>query len=226
MGTPRKKRLKTVFKNAESCIDVFASQSQSFGIYKTTSRQGEKITPVYFHDNRLFSYGSHYLLAHIGLDFNGVKIAVVNFSKYSMTTSGQSWIAFNELTRRGFIVVKISSENCGINDQTTDGELFALVSESLKRESERLRQAQTKQFIFDSNSLKNEIRDFSLLLCALNLTKSELWVNIDHLSIRKGAANADLKRKACYEYDDRQRSQATLLECDYGQAKALRRLVV
>lgn len=70
------KRIKKVFKSSELC-HVFNSQSQSDG--RTSSGN------LYFEGNKIWSYGSHYLLGQILAKQNAV---LINNHVYSPTTRG------------------------------------------------------------------------------------------------------------------------------------------
>jgi len=67
--------MKKVFSNTSEVIHVFAQQSQSEGRNQSGS--------IYFKDNRIYSYGSHYLLG----EFINKDTIVINDFGYSVTTS-------------------------------------------------------------------------------------------------------------------------------------------
>lgn len=67
--------MKTVFNNAQVC-HVWAQQTQSVG------RSGA----IFFRDNCIYSYGTHYLAAQIHT-VKGQRFALVNSHNYSSTTS-------------------------------------------------------------------------------------------------------------------------------------------
>ena len=67
--------MKKVFQNTSEVIHVFAQQSQSEGRNGTSS--------IYFKDNKIYSYGSHYLLG----EFINSDTIIINDFGYSVTTS-------------------------------------------------------------------------------------------------------------------------------------------
>tara|TARA_R110000787_G_scaffold50608_3_gene120411 strand:+ start:1816 stop:2691 length:876 start_codon:yes stop_codon:yes gene_type:complete len=67
--------MKKVFSNTSEAIHVFAQQSQSEGSNQSRS--------VYFRENKIYSYGSHYLLG----EFINKDTIVINDFGYSATTS-------------------------------------------------------------------------------------------------------------------------------------------
>jgi hypothetical protein len=71
--------MKKVFQSAEQTIHVFAQQTQQEG----------KSANVFFEGNRLYSYGYHFPLAIILTNKKGDKVALINDSSYSNTTTKQ-----------------------------------------------------------------------------------------------------------------------------------------
>ena len=67
--------MKKVFQNTSEVIHVFAQQSQSEGRNQSRS--------IYFYDNKIYSYGSHYLLG----EFINSETIIINDFGYSVTTS-------------------------------------------------------------------------------------------------------------------------------------------
>lgn len=67
--------MKKVFQNTSEVVHVFAQQTQSEGRNQSGS--------IYFRDNRIYSYGSHYLLG----EFINDKTIIINDFGYSVTTS-------------------------------------------------------------------------------------------------------------------------------------------
>jgi len=67
--------MKKVFQNTSEVIHVFAQQSQFQGCNQSRS--------IYFRDNRIYSYGSHYLLG----EFINDETIIINDFGYSVTTS-------------------------------------------------------------------------------------------------------------------------------------------
>tara|TARA_R110000787_G_scaffold182965_1_gene294965 strand:+ start:518 stop:1393 length:876 start_codon:yes stop_codon:yes gene_type:complete len=67
--------MKKVFSNTSETIHVFAQQSQSEGSNQSRS--------VYFRQNKIYSYGSHYLLG----EFINPQTIIINDFGYSATTS-------------------------------------------------------------------------------------------------------------------------------------------
>ena len=67
--------MKKVFQNTSEVIHVFAQQSQFQGCNQSRS--------IYFYDNKIYSYGSHYLLG----EFINDETIIINDFGYSVTTS-------------------------------------------------------------------------------------------------------------------------------------------
>ena len=67
--------MKKVFSNTSEVIHVFAQQTQSEGRNQSRS--------IYFYDNEIFSYGSHYLLG----EYINYDTIIINDFGYSVTTS-------------------------------------------------------------------------------------------------------------------------------------------
>jgi len=67
--------MKKVFQNTSEVVHVFAQQTQSEGRNQSGS--------IYFRDNKIYSYGSHYLLG----EFINDETIVINDFGYSVTTS-------------------------------------------------------------------------------------------------------------------------------------------
>jgi len=67
--------MKKVFQNTSEVVHLFAQQTQSEGRNQSRS--------IYFYDNKIYSYGSHYLLG----EFINKGTIVINDFGYSVTTS-------------------------------------------------------------------------------------------------------------------------------------------
>jgi len=67
--------MKKVFQNTSEVVHVFAQQTQSEGRNQSKS--------IYFKDNRIYSYGSHYLLG----EFINKNTIIINDFGYSVTTT-------------------------------------------------------------------------------------------------------------------------------------------
>jgi len=67
--------MKKVFSNTSEVVHVFAQQTQSEGRNQSGS--------IYFRDNKIYSYGSHYLLG----EFINSNTIIINDFGYSVTTS-------------------------------------------------------------------------------------------------------------------------------------------
>lgn len=68
--------MKTVFKNSHEVIHLFAQQSQPHA----------KSANVFFYNDKIYSYGYHYLLASFIENKKGEKAILINASGYSRTT--------------------------------------------------------------------------------------------------------------------------------------------
>lgn len=69
--------MRTVFSNASDCVHAFAQRSQDSG----------RSSNVFFEDNKIYSYGRHYLLAEFETNAKGELAIVINNTGYSNTTS-------------------------------------------------------------------------------------------------------------------------------------------
>lgn len=200
----KQKRIKQVFKKSDELCEVFAKQCQDYGVYKSTYRSGGECTPIYFEGSKLFSYGSHYLLADF-LDLNGHRIAMVNFEKYSSSTSGQSWEAFRALEKAGFKVVQV--EGFTLNSSSGPLDILNAVNESLESKgfdlSEKLITMTyvpyNKWFIDD---ILKDIKEYNKLVSSLDLKNLVVKVCPESLLIARRlskldetARNARYKRK-------------------------------
>ena len=67
--------MKKVFQNTSEVVHLFAQQTQSEGRNQSGS--------IYFRDNKIYSYGSHYLLG----EFINSETIIINDFGYSVTTS-------------------------------------------------------------------------------------------------------------------------------------------
>ena len=67
--------MKKVFQNTSEVVHVFAQQTQSYGRNQSHS--------IYFEKNKIYSYGSHYLLG----EFINKDTIIINDFGYSVTTS-------------------------------------------------------------------------------------------------------------------------------------------
>ena len=67
--------MKKVFQNTSEVVHVFAQQTQSEGRNQSGS--------IYFRENKIYSYGSHYLLG----EFINNDTIIINDFGYSVTTS-------------------------------------------------------------------------------------------------------------------------------------------
>lgn len=136
------KRIKQVFRNETDVCELFAKQSQNYAVFKTRARSdNSELTPVYFEGVNLYSYGSHYLLSRVGLALNGVPVSVVNFSRYSSSTTGHSYCAFRALEAQGKVVLEVREREDGrsiIREGIGDLELLALAVEELERHAASL----------------------------------------------------------------------------------------
>lgn len=88
------KRTKSVYQNTSEIAELWAKQSQASARCKNAAFDGKSIC----------SYGVHYLLGRL-LTFNGRPIAAINFSRYSRTTTGQSYAASCAAEKAGHIVI-------------------------------------------------------------------------------------------------------------------------
>ena len=71
--------MKTVFSNTSEVVHVFAQRTQSEG--RNASRS------IFFNQNRIYSYGYHYLLAEFIEGKKGEEAILINDTGYSVTTS-------------------------------------------------------------------------------------------------------------------------------------------
>ncbi len=131
-------RIKKVYRDFADVCRLWANQSQDSAECSNWSRPGgrfaywrkddpnkppcEKITPVYFSGRDLYSYGSHYLLGRI-LEINGHRVAVVNFSRYSVSTGSHSWAAMRACESAGIECIRVNENVGNIRDGASNGGL-------------------------------------------------------------------------------------------------------
>lgn len=209
--TKRKKRLRTVFKNSLEVCQSFASQSQEVGCAKYNSRDGRVKggESIYFRGTSLYSFGSHFLLAKVGLTIGGVPVAVVNESHYSMSTTRHTWEARASLVNAGFFVVSVSGD--GITASTPDAGLIRRAIECLEAESARLTQLQvdiqSSPYFYGSKEIRRDIRAHNSMVTRLGLKR--LVVRIDEIAL---AAGRKFYRRYCIARAEFQsRRQVSLL---------------
>lgn len=68
--------MKTVFSSNSQVAHVWAQQTQGYG----------KSENLFFRENKIYSYGTHYLAAQI-FTINGKKVCVINSDRYSVSTA-------------------------------------------------------------------------------------------------------------------------------------------
>jgi hypothetical protein len=73
--------MKRVFRNSSEVIHVFAQRTQDEG----------KCSNVFFHGDKIYSFGHHYLLGEFRTNANGELAIVINDKGYSATTSEHIW---------------------------------------------------------------------------------------------------------------------------------------
>lgn len=135
------KRQKFVFSNMEKLAPVWAAQKQNNARCPTNrGRDGySRVCAGFFEGKNLFSYGNHYLLGRI-LELNGRKIAAVNFTKWSNTTTSHSWLAMRAAESAGYLVAHVNTgEGKGLDSRSTDSEVCAAIESYLLNQGEILR---------------------------------------------------------------------------------------
>lgn len=106
--------MKKVFSNTSETIHVFAQQTQSEGRNSSSS--------VYFRENKVYSYGSHYLLG----EFINPETIIINDFGYSATTSKH----ISELNQATYHKTQFFTSSICINSVENDikGNLKSLVN--------------------------------------------------------------------------------------------------
>lgn len=153
--------MKRVFSNSDQVIHLWANQSQS----------DAKSKNVFFSGKKIYSYGYHYELGRL-VEVNGITVALINDSGYSVTTSKhiyRAWSAVSHMPR-----VKVSRD-------------FDLKSGLLATQDKLINEVfglfNQKKFYGDKYSLSNDneyliyqIEDFNLVCNKLGF--SQLVLNI------------------------------------------------
>lgn len=94
------KRIKQVFTSVDQVLHLWANQSQD------RARCGN----VFFEGTRVYSYGYHYLLGVIHA-FKGKKVAIINSTRYSNTTSKHQWSAYYAVSHYDAVLRSSDPEN-------------------------------------------------------------------------------------------------------------------
>jgi len=102
---PKKKRLKTVFKNNSQTAHMWASQTQEYG----KSPGGN----LFFEGDTIYSYGHHYAVAKL-YTIKGQKICLINTTSYSSSTSKHQSAVSQAIPKR--IATKNVSNPLNIED--------------------------------------------------------------------------------------------------------------
>jgi hypothetical protein len=89
------KRIKRVFSSADQVIHLWANQTQS----------DARCANVFFEGKSVYSYGRHYELGRL-VQFNGVTVALVNNTGYSVTTSKHISAAYHAVAHLPRIMTK------------------------------------------------------------------------------------------------------------------------
>lgn len=112
--------MKTVFNNRQ-LAHVWAQQTQKSG--RNSSRS------MFFEDNKIWSYGSHYCIASINVNSNGERLNLINEHRYSPTTGKQRNDVLDALNYKGLYVP------CPENVESSENEeyLFDKLIETIKR---------------------------------------------------------------------------------------------
>lgn len=180
-----KGRIKKVFNNLNECIERFVTRSIPFGVYRyrgggswmSKTRKGEIVDAVYFKGSRIFSYGSHYLLGRIDLDINGVLVSIVNFKKYSKSTTIHSWAVRHELQKSKRLIIETNElEEFRLNSSTTDNELRKIVKSIIRREcfeiNEDIFESQFRPLLdYRNRNINRRIKNHNKIAKALRLNK-------------------------------------------------------
>lgn len=148
---------------------------------------------VYFEGPRIYSYGHHYLLGYI-TEFNGVSVALINRSRYSVTTSRHSGAAYSEANKAGLFVIECESLNEAIiSDEIS---LKALVISTIEAETASLldsleRAVSGSLYYSSAKSLRADIkthngRALELGLKSETISVSEAYLEECHNACRFG----------------------------------------
>lgn len=88
-----------VTKKSSRIKGSFGSSAEVFHRWANQTQDRAKSKNVFFEGTKIYSYGYHYLLGEI-VTFNGVKVAIINGNRYSVTTAkhqGQAKAAASHL---------------------------------------------------------------------------------------------------------------------------------
>lgn len=124
------KRRKHVFRDADEVCHVWAAdrgpetKTLKYSPGTITDEDHGKSSNCYFHGDRLYSYGSHYVLGQFYRDKKGKRVAVViNTHRYSVTTATHISSAVDAVRGLGVKVFRNDHPNCvqtGLASMTAD----------------------------------------------------------------------------------------------------------
>lgn len=241
------KRIKTVFSKPEPVAALWAKQAQSHAAYVYYSGGGrfayvpkgtprDRITAVFSEGRNLYSYGHHYLLGRI-MQFNGKKVAVVNFTKYSSITTGHSYTAYRAAKDAGLVVAEVNAfDGDRFNYDTTDAELCAAIESNIERESNSLYDSLQwltlgKNGAYYVRHIRENVAEFNSMVSALGLKERRIDVPdsfykecLELGKIVDKAGNDHAKRRQC-AFNFSAQSPKELVEPTHWETRSERRKV-
>jgi len=198
------KRIKRVFSNGDQVIHIWANQSQS----------DARCRNVFFEGKSVYSYGRHYELGRL-VEFNGVKLALINDRGYSVTTSGHissAWHAVSHMFRLKMEGISENRENIETALLREQDRLISMFFDHFNRRA-FYSGALDSSYDFWSYEM-NAYREFNVLTEALGF---------EHLALDVDTAFFDLAKdhvRACHARQAELNSPEMLAK---REAKALKR---
>ncbi len=173
------KRIKRVFSNGKQVLHLWANQSQD----------SARSSNVFFSGKDCYSYGYHYKLGSI-MTFKGVKLAMINNSGYSVTTSKHiSWAssAVSHLpmlyTQHDFDVIKSLKDT------------KASLESRMKDHFKKVKLDKTDYWNREYNSLRDSIKEFNKTCDILKSKKYKVKVTSKYIRDYDAHVNKRIKRQ-------------------------------
>jgi hypothetical protein len=188
--------MKTVFNNRQ-LAHVWAQQTQSRGRNANNS--------MYFNDNKIWSYGSHYCIASINYNSKDERLNLINEHGYSSTTSKQRRDVLNSLNYKGLYVPRPSDINHPDNEDYLFNQLIETISESLNE----------KKKYKTYEDFKRPLANLNEFLAFIGKPKIDVPMDIIELLIDVHSVRA-IKLRA---YEEKRAEKRKLAEIAYETAR-------
>jgi hypothetical protein len=169
----KKQKPKKWQKNAYDVIALWVNQSQ----------ESAKCRQAFFEGKSLYSYGYHYLMGLI-LTVKGRKVALINDSGYSRTTSSHCSHAHWQAKDAGLIALRVN-DSTQLNAESIRQAMIRLQGEVL---DDLMRHFQSNYFFvhegqFKKSSAFDDVKLFNSYCKSLGMTDLKIEVSKDFLSL-------------------------------------------